>query len=73
MFEPNPFFIVWSPTGEKPPTFKHQSRQSAVMEAERLARVHRGQKFYVLGSTDSRVVDDMVRTSFTVNPDEIPF
>ncbi|ACC71084.1 hypothetical protein PPMP20_04330 [Paraburkholderia phymatum] len=72
LVEPNPFFLVWSPTGETPPSFKHQSRQSAVNEAERLARLHRGKKFYVLASTDSRMVDDRQRTTFT-HTDEIPF
>ncbi|WP_042297134.1 hypothetical protein [Paraburkholderia bannensis] len=72
LFDPKPFYLVWSPTGQTPPTFKHQSRQSAVMEAERLARAHRGQKFFVLATTDSRIVDDMVRSTFTAEPD-IPF
>lgn len=74
LFAPNQFFLVWSPSGSTPPTFKHESRQCAVTEAERLARIHRGQTFFVLAATDSRVVDDMVRTSFTLDQDpEIPF
>lgn len=72
LYDPKPFFLVWSPSGSTPPTFKHQSRQSAVVEAERLARANRGQKFFVLATTDSRIVDDMVRSTFTADP-EIPF
>lgn len=71
--DPKPFFLVWSPSGPTPPTFRHQSRQSAVIEAKRMARLHRGQKFFVLATTDSRLVDDMVRTTFTVDADEPPF
>ncbi|RQM48671.1 hypothetical protein [Paraburkholderia tropica] len=73
LIDPKPFFLVWSPTGQKPPTFKHPSRQGAVMEAERLAREHRGQKFFVLATTDSRIVDDMVRSTFALETDEPPF
>lgn len=66
------FWLVWSPTGVKPPTFRHGSEESATLEAERLAREHHGQLFVVLEAKAARRVDDMVRTTF-VDESEIPF
>jgi hypothetical protein len=58
------FWLVWSPTGDKPPTFRHETEQAATLEAERLARDHRGRLFVVLEAKSARRVDDMVRTTF---------
>jgi hypothetical protein len=41
------FWMVWCEDGQLP-TFKHGSEESARREAERLARVHSGKRFYVL-------------------------
>lgn len=68
------FWLVWSPTGVRPPKYRHLTEQSAITEAERLAREHRGQLFVVLEAVAARRVDDMQRTMFAGGPrDEIPF
>ncbi|PXW28238.1 hypothetical protein [Paraburkholderia caballeronis] len=66
------FWLVWSPTSERPPRFRHGSEESATKEAERLARANPGQMFVVLEAKAARRVDDMVRTTF-VDESEIPF
>ena len=69
--------MVWNPQGSAP-TYKHETEASAIAEAERLARLNRGQQFYVLYAAELRVVDDMRR--ITLHPeghsyesDGIPF
>lgn len=64
------FWLVWCPTGTKSPSFRHESEQSAIAEAERLARAARGPKFYVLKATEVRYIDDMKRI---ILPYAIPF
>lgn len=44
-----PFWVVWSPQGDSP-TFKHGTLEGAELEAKRLAGLHQGQEFIVLGS-----------------------
>lgn len=41
------FWMVWNPEGNAP-TMPHDSESAARREAERLARNHIGQRFYVL-------------------------
>ncbi|MDI9680438.1 hypothetical protein [Burkholderia cenocepacia] len=65
------FFIIWCPTGPYTPKHRHASRDAAVKEAERLARVHAGNEFYVMQADTMRTVDDMKRVDFD-SPD-IPF
>jgi hypothetical protein len=68
------FWIVWSPTGHKSPSFRHQSIQAATTEAERLATAHPGQLFVVLEPVAARRVDSMIRTQYVGgNCDGIPF
>jgi len=55
------FWLVWSPTGTTPPSYRHLSELSAINEAERLARLNKGAEFYVLRATEMRQVDDMKR------------
>ena len=55
------FYLVWSPTGATPPSYRHYSHTSAVKEAERLAFEHAGSQFVVLRATDVRLVDPMIR------------
>lgn len=43
------FWMVWAPQGHAP-TKKHQTREAAEAEAERLATMHIGQSFFVLKS-----------------------
>lgn len=43
-----PFFLVWNPKGPRSPSFRHGTRKSAEMEAQRLSQQNPGQEFYVL-------------------------
>ena len=52
------FWLVWNPQREAP-TRQHHTKRSAEIEAERLARLNRGQRFVVLQSVNERVVDDV--------------
>ena len=45
-----PFWLVWCPTGSRPPSRRHGNKEAAQQEAERLARCAPGQSFYVLKS-----------------------
>jgi hypothetical protein len=56
----------------KPPSFKHASEAQAIAEAERLARIHTGSRFYVLHATEMRQVDSMKRIVLK-KFDDIPF
>lgn len=56
------FWMVWSPEG-RPPTHRHESRNLALTEAERLARANPGQEFFVLEATHMRTLNDMKRVS----------
>ena len=46
------FFMVYG-DGCGAPTFRHDTKPSADIEAERLARAHPGCKFYVLHAVES--------------------
>ena len=68
------FWMVWNPQGHAP-TKDHGTKASAEREAERLARLNRGQRFIVLQSVSERVVDDVqviVHVSDDVDS-QIPF
>lgn len=68
-----PFWLVWNPEGNAP-TKRHLTEQSAINEAERLARQCRGKRFTVLRSIETRVVDDMRRIEHVTDiDDELPF
>jgi len=45
---PKHFWLVWNPNGAKPPTYRHNSLESAEMEARRLATTHCDADLYVL-------------------------
>ena len=67
------FWMVWNPQGHAP-TKDHLTRQSAEREADRLARLNRGQRFIVLQSVSERVVDDVqVIAHVPDEADDIPF
>jgi hypothetical protein len=58
-------WLVWNP-GHGAPNFKHYDSASAVREAERLARLHPGEKFYVMVSVGVAVVEQpSVYTAFS--------
>ncbi len=64
------FWLVWSPSGLRPPKFRHRSIGEATTEAERLANEHPGREFVVLGAETSRRAAAMHRIDFDA---EIPF
>lgn len=66
-----PFWFVWNPGGRNP-AFRHRSEESAVDEAERLARNNPGETFVVLESVCARRVDSMLRIDMRAS-DGIPF
>lgn len=66
------FFLVWSPTGSRPPSHRHDTVDSALAEATRLAREARGAEFYVLYATHHLKFNDVAVTQL-VNNDDIPF
>lgn len=43
-----PTFIVFCPTGRTPPTVQHKDAHLARAEAERLAKINPGSRFYVM-------------------------
>lgn len=45
-----PFWLVWNPQGQRPPSFRHPTADSAVAEAGRLAESNPGRPFFVLGA-----------------------
>lgn len=65
-----PFWLVWSPSGLRPPKFRHRSSEEAAAEAERLANANPGREFVVLGAETSRCAAAMHRIDFDA---EIPF
>lgn len=64
------FWLVWNPQREAP-TRQHDTKRGAEIEAERLARANRGQRFIVLQSIGERVVDDVQRIEHV--GDDLPF
>lgn len=48
-WEPSGHWFVWTKKG-RAPRFAHETRESAEREAERLARLHPGQKFHLMQS-----------------------
>lgn len=68
------FWLVWSPTGQKPPSYSHASIESATAEAERLSIAHPGKVFVVLEAVAARHVDSMIRTQYVGSTaDQPPF
>jgi hypothetical protein len=72
MLEDQMFWLVWCPTGSKPPSHRHASEQSAIAEAERLARCAPNAKFYVLKATEVRYIDAMKRVILIDRDDDQP-
>jgi len=53
-----PFWLVWNPAG-KAPTYKHPTKPLAEQEAERLARLNKGETFHVLQAIANCKVQDI--------------
>ena len=58
MDEKKMFWMVYSRNGRHPPKFEHNNRDGARAEAERLARLNPGLRFYILEATDTVVVEN---------------
>ncbi|NIJ18457.1 hypothetical protein FHS95_000126 [Sphingomonas naasensis] len=69
--EDPPFWLVWCPSGDHAPRFKHGSVSSAEREAERLADLHPGREFYVVQPTYHVVSQRRLTQRFST--DGIPF
>lgn len=67
------FWLVWNPDGG-PPTYRHDTQDGAIGEAERLARAHPGARFFVLQAIEMRAVDSMQRVRLCPGAaDDVPF
>lgn len=66
------FWVVWNPD-QNAPRYRHASEVAAIGEAERLARMNPGQRFFVLEAIALRSVDSMQRVNLREPHDEIPF
>lgn len=65
------FWLVWSPTGARPPSFRHPTFRAASAEADRLAQAHPGSEFFVLGAETSCRISTLERVEYVEDP--IPF
>jgi len=63
MAHPEKFWLVWCPNGLRPPTYRHDTHESAEQEAVRLARLNPGKEFYVLAALKVAVADGVVVTT----------
>lgn len=75
MMEHKKFWMVWNPNGRQP-RYEHINRQSADMEAERLARDNPGEQFFVLKAVAGVVSEPKPVKQIKLRPalpDEIPF
>jgi hypothetical protein len=70
MDEMRQFWMVYG-IGCGAPTYRHETKQSAVQEAQRLARLHKGVKFVVLQATEA-YVDELRRIDLRPEP-QYPF
>lgn len=73
---PPPFWLVWSPQGITPPTFRHPSLGSARDEAHRLAHENPGREFFVVEPASRYVVPraPMAVAQYESDPDDrVPF
>ena len=70
------FWLVYNPDHHTPPRCRHQTEASALVEAERLARVYSGSQFFVLEaisvSAEKRVETIRLKANDGLD-DELPF
>lgn len=67
------FWMVWR-LNWSPPCAKHSTEESAIREAERLARNNPGETFVVLEAMKARCVENMQRFDLAVDADDgVPF
>lgn len=65
------FWIVWSPTGCTPPSWRHESEDSARVEAGRLAKLRPRAEFYVLKAIGKATTPDVVLWSDAVSSEQL--
>lgn len=53
----DPFWLVWNPAGHRPPTFRHPTPESAIVEAGRLAEANPGATFFILAATGFAIAE----------------
>jgi hypothetical protein len=66
------FWVVWQPESGVP-TMRHETKQSAITEAERLARGTTGRRFYVLEAERFVVKSDLQHVVFGLDEQEARF
>lgn len=54
------FWMVWNPAANAP-RHRHDYEGGAIAEAERLARLHPGQEFFILEATHLRTVSEPMK------------
>ncbi len=64
------FWLVWNPNAG-PPQYRHDTLEQARKEAERMASLHQGEKFYVLHALGVAKVE--VPVTYKALDDGIPF
>ncbi len=69
----DPFWLVWCPTGARPPRYRHTKQATAVAEAERLAQAYPGRTFIVLSSVCARRFGSMECIDLRPEVDDVPF
>lgn len=67
------FYIVWSPGGPTPPKVRHFALHEAQREAERLARAHPGQRFFVMAAASVSVLPTATTKAFPNFTASLPF
>ncbi len=70
--EKPPFWLVWSPTGDRPPSYRHTTEDAALREANRLADANPGRVFYVMQPTLQVVSQRRLTTRYSTD-DMVPF
>ena len=71
--EQTPFWLVWCPIGAQPPRHRHPTRESAEVEAARLARTALGVEFFVVEPTLRLVTYRTEEQRFADLEREVPF
>ncbi len=68
------FFLVWSPSGQRPPAHRHETQDAATKEAERLAGEHAPAEFFVLEAVSVSQKPTVTTRSLELAGDrDIPF
>ncbi len=74
MSAPDAFWIVWAPSGQRPPRVRHSQRHLAEAEAFRLARENPGTEFIVMQAAVRMMQPaGMVVEHYHCDDDQVPF